>query len=142
MLQILLVPCYQSLPGQLINMTADKTIVLVGLSGSRYGGVNTHSYLGVRTPPGFSGFRQVASATATSFYISGNGGSASGFRYIANMSTSYSEAILGQNPGEPGYTDARGVVIYSNVLYGTSGDTNYSKVFQIGGAVMPTSHTT
>lgn len=133
--QVLAVPCYQTLPGASIgDASADKTIALVGLSGTGWFGMGAHAFLGFRGSPGMIGFRQIATANARSFYVSGGGGTVSGFLYVPNITTTYAAPIVGQLAGEPGLYDARGVVIYANSLYGTSGDAGYSTVFQIGRA--------
>lgn len=127
-LQLVIIPCYQASPNTVVDMTADKTIAIVGVHNyNGWDGVGLHAYLGVSTlTNSTTGIKQVASYSATSFYVSGNGASASGFVYVANLSTNTVIPIVGQSSGQPGYLDARGVGIFSGNLYGTSGDSGPS----------------
>ena len=125
-------------------MGAPKTIALVGMNAAVYSGISLNTLNGVRSPgTGQTGFRQVATLAASSFWISGGAAASSGFRYVANGSTAVTVPIVGQTPGDPGYLDARGVVLYAGKLYGSSGDasTGWAKVFSIGGTTAPTSNT-
>lgn len=131
-------PCYQALPNAAIDTTVDKTIALVGISGNGWFGMSARAFLGITTTPAMTGFRQIATSSANSFYISGGGASASGFLFVANTTTDYAAPIVGQSPGQAGYTDARGIVIYANKLYATSGDAGFTNVFKIG-STLPTS---
>ena len=127
-------------------MAADKTIAIVGIQEyNGWDGVGVHAYLGVATLTNSStGIKQVASYSATSFYMSGGGASASGFVYIANVSTNIVIPIVGQSSGQPGYLDARGVGIFAGNVYGTSGDSGApcprcNTVFKIGSGYPVTS---
>ena len=137
--QLLLIPCYQAAPNTTIDMTVDKTIAMLGYDTiSAWDGLGVRAFIGVATAANSTtGFKQIASTSASSFYISGGGSAASGFLYIANVSTSTAIPILGQSAGQPGYLDARGTGIYGGNLYGTSGDASpqcvrCNSVFKIG----------
>ena len=136
-------PCYATSPGASIDTTIDKAIAIIGASaGNGWDGVSVRAYLGISTLPAMTGFKQVASATGASFYVSGGGAATFGFRYVLNDTSDFAVGIVGQFSGEPGYLDARGVGIYGGTLYGTSGDVGYTAVFKIGGVgALPVSHT-
>ena len=135
-------PCFQAAPGTQLNASVYKTVAIVGVqNGNVWSGVSAFAFIGVDASFGTTGFRQVASYDAQSFYLSGNSAQASGFLYIANLSMTVAVPIVGQLPGQPGYTDARGVGLYLGKLYGTSGDTDFTNIFSIGSGPAPVAST-
>jgi len=143
-MQLVLVPCFRAVPGMTVGGSTGKVVAVAGVqSGNLWSGVDSSAYVGISAPPGATGFRQLASVDARSFYLSGGGASGalgvSGFRYIANLTTRVAVPVMGQTPAEPGYLDARGIRVESGALYGTAGDPGYT-MFRIMGsaAELPT----
>ena len=96
----MLVPCFPATPGTRLDATAYKTIGIVGShTGSVWTGLVVQAFLGVAGVGNKTGFKQVASPDAQSFYVSGGGASAYGFRFVANASTGAAIAIGGQQGG-------------------------------------------
>lgn len=117
----------------MLGASVYKTIAIVGRhNGNEWSGVSTRTFVSIDTNPGgATGFRQVASADATTFYVSGGGHPFTGDYYMPSIVSADAVSIAN-------FSDARGIALFNGALYGSSGDLNFTNVFKVGGVPAPT----
>lgn len=110
-------PCYDVPAGSGLSFSSPRTIAVLDYNGevdTRMGGRGASGAAGAGT-----GWRQVATVDGSSFWAAAMGASAAGFRYIERPLTSFDSAYVVSGRGapggarQPGYNDARGLLISS-----------------------------
>ena len=124
--RFVIVPCFNTNSGDTMTMMGSKTIALIGTNFSVVYSRALYPYIDTAQQ---SGFLQVASSDATSYWMAGSSRDHSGFRYYSSLTARTSMCIHGASCSRENYA-VRGIGVYNGILYGSAVDAGIATLFR------------